>query len=95
MCAQLQAALELGRRASLPGKREDTCIKKTSEAGAYFEARLRGLADEHFHVAYLNLLTACRPMGIKVLDHIIVTEDGYYSFADSGLLDELNLETGV
>ncbi len=155
-CAQLQAALELGRRASLPGKREDTRIKKTSEAAAYFRARLRGLADEHFHVAYLNrqgrllgdhleaegtvdnvrpsiraiiaralqtnasaliaahnhpsgamepsesdrlltqdLLTACRPMGIKVLDHVIVTEDGYYSFADSGLLDELNLEIGV
>jgi len=28
-------------------------------------------------------------------DHVIVTEDGYYSFADGGLLDELNLEIGV
>ncbi|MEO5984432.1 MAG: JAB domain-containing protein [Ferruginibacter sp.] len=25
-------------------------------------------------------------MDIKVLDHIIVSEDGYYSFADEGML---------
>jgi len=29
---------------------------------------------------------AARYLDIKVLDHIIVSEDGYYSFADSGLL---------
>lgn len=142
----------MGRRAALPGKREDTHIKSTAQAAAYFTARLRGLADEHFRVAYLNrqgrllddsllaegtadnvrpsvrtivaralhsnasaliaahnhpsgvaepsesdrlltqdVIAACRPIGINVLDHVIVTENGYYSFADSGLLDELNL----
>ena len=30
--AQLQAALELGRRASLPGRREETIIKNTRQA---------------------------------------------------------------
>jgi DNA repair protein RadC len=151
--AQLQAALELGRRAALPGKREETYIKKTTQAADYFTARLRGLAEEHFRVAYLNrqgrllddclvaegtvdkvrpqirtiigramqtnasaliaahnhpsgaaepsesdrlltrdLIAACQPIGIKVLDHLIVTEQEYFSFADSGLLDELKLE---
>ncbi|EKD98821.1 MAG: hypothetical protein ACD_23C00250G0001, partial [uncultured bacterium] len=40
-----------------------------------------------------DLLAACHPIGIKVLEHVIVAADGYYSFADSGLLDELALET--
>jgi len=29
------------------------------------------------------------------LDHVIVAEEATYSFADSGLLDELALEAGV
>lgn len=149
--AQLQAALELGRRAALPAHREETMLKSTRQAADYFAARLRGLADEHFRVAYLNrrgrlledvliaegtvdnvhpplrsiiaralqanasaliaahnhpsgaaepspadqqltrdLLTVCRPVGVKVLDHVIVAADSVYSFADSGLLDELD-----
>ena len=40
-----------------------------------------------------DLIAACQPLGLKVLDHVIVTETGYFSFADSGLLDELSLET--
>lgn len=152
--AQLQAALELGRRAALPESREKIVIKSTRQAAEYFIARLRGLAEEHFRVAYLNrqgwllqdvliakgtvdqvhppirsivaralqanasalvaahnhpsgvaepsgsdklltrdLLAACHPIGIKVLEHVIVATDDHYSFADSGLLDELALET--
>jgi DNA repair protein RadC len=151
--AQLQAALELARRASLPGNRENRIIKSTDEAADYFKRKLRGLPKEHFCVAYLNragrmlddylaaegtvdnvrpqirsiisralqtnasaliaahnhpsevaeptesdrlltrdLLAACEPVGIKLLDHVIVTEQGHFSFADSGLLDELTLE---
>src|SRR5207245_2345107 len=52
--AQLQAALELGRRASLPDNRENRIIKSTEQAAEYFQNKLRGLADEHFRVAYLN-----------------------------------------
>jgi len=152
--AQLLAALELGRRAALPTVREHTVIKSTQQAAEYFVTRLRGLADEHFRVAYLNrqgrllddaliaegtvdtvhppirsivaralqvnasaiiaahnhpsgaaepseadrlltrdLIAACHPMGIKVLEHLIVTADAHFSFADTGLLDELGLET--
>ena len=40
----------------------------------------------------LDLIAACRPLGLKVLDHIIVSGDGTYSFADMGLLAELELE---
>jgi DNA repair protein RadC len=39
-----------------------------------------------------DLLAASRPLGLKVLDHVIVGQDATYSFADSGLLDELELE---
>ncbi|HLF24939.1 MAG TPA: DNA repair protein RadC [Anaerolineae bacterium] len=152
--AQLQAALELGRRASLPTVREKTTIKSTQQAADYFASRLRGLPQEHFRVAYLNrrgrllddvliaegtvdlvhpairsivahalrinasaliaahnhpsgaaqpseadqlltrdLIAACHPLGLKILDHVIVAEDEHYSFADTGLLDELGLET--
>jgi len=38
-----------------------------------------------------DLIAACRPLGIKVLDHVIVGEETTFSFADSGLLDELEL----
>ena len=153
--AQLQAALELGRRAALPNVREKRVIKSTAQAAEYFMSELRGVAEEHFRVAYLNrqgrmlddclvaegtvdnvrpqirtivaralqtnasaliaahnhpsgaaepsesdrlltrdLIAACQPIGIKVLDHLIVTEHKHFSFADSGLLDELNLEVG-
>lgn len=152
--AQLQAALELGRRAALPKKREETFIKSTRQAADYFKVRLRGLAEEHFRVAFLNrkgrlldessiaegtvdtvrphirtviahalrtnasaliavhnhpsgaaepsesdklltrdLIAACHPIGVKVLDHVIIAGDEQYSFADTGLLDELGLET--
>lgn len=152
--AQLQAALELGRRAALPATREETFLKNTQQAAAYFLVRLRGLPDEHFRVAYLNrqgrlledaliaegtvdtvhptirsivaralqanasaliaahnhpsgaaepsesdkiltrdLIAACHPIGIKVLEHVIVTETGHFSFADTGLLDELSFDT--
>lgn len=152
--AQLQAALELGKRAALPASRAETILKSTTQAAEYFTARLRGLADEHFRVACLkrqarlledaliaegtadtvrpalrsivaraiqtnataliavhnhpsgsavpseadkiltrDLIAACHPVGVKVLEHVIVAENAYYSFADTGLLDELGLET--
>jgi len=152
--AQLHAALELGRRAALPDAREKRVIKNTRQAADYFTVRLRGLAREHFRIAYLSpqgrlledalvaegtvdtvrphvraiisralqanasaliaahnhpsgaaepsesdkiltrdLIAACHPIGIKVLDHLIVTDGTCFSFADSGLLDELSFET--
>jgi DNA repair protein RadC len=38
-----------------------------------------------------DLIAASRPLGLKVLDHVIVGEESTFSFADSGLLDELEL----
>jgi DNA repair protein RadC len=52
--AQLQAALELGRRAALPGDRRATYVKNTRQAADYFINRLRGLPEEHFRVVFLN-----------------------------------------
>lgn len=151
--AQLKAALELGRRAALPKPSEGVILKGTEQAADYFIPSMRGLAEEHFRVAYLNrlgriledslvaqgtvdsvrpqirsivsraiknnasaliaahnhpsgapepsesdrlltrdLIAACLPINIRVLDHLIFADQGYYSFADSGLLDELRLE---
>jgi DNA repair protein RadC len=39
-----------------------------------------------------DLITAARPVGLRLLDHVIVGEDATYSFADTGVLDELELE---
>lgn len=152
--AQLLAALELGRRAALPDERKQTTIKSTTQAADYFKARLRGLAEEHFRVIYLNtrgrlledsliakgtvnkvhppiraivvrglqanasaliaahnhpsgavqpspadqeltrdMIAACRPLGMQVLDHLIVAEGDCFSFADTGLLRQISLET--
>lgn len=38
-----------------------------------------------------DLIAASRPLGLKVLDHVIVGEETTFSFVDSGLLDELEL----
>jgi DNA repair protein RadC len=40
-----------------------------------------------------DLIAACHPIGLSVLDHVIVTDEMNFSFADKGLLDELALET--
>lgn len=40
-----------------------------------------------------DLISACHPLGIQVLDHIIIAEHAHYSFADNGLLTKLALET--
>ena len=41
----------------------------------------------------VNLISACRLIGVKILDHVIVTDESVFSFADSGLLDVLNLDS--
>jgi DNA repair protein RadC len=38
-----------------------------------------------------DALKALKPIGVKVLDHVIVGADEVFSFADSGLLDEIQL----
>jgi len=40
-----------------------------------------------------DIIAACLPLGIKVLDHVIIADKDSFSFADSRLLDELRLET--
>jgi DNA repair protein RadC len=40
-----------------------------------------------------DLIAARHPIGVKVLDHLIVAENEHYGFADTGLLEELSSET--
>jgi DNA repair protein RadC len=42
-----------------------------------------------------GLPVASGPLGLRVLDHVIVAEESTYSFADSGPPDELTLEAGL
>lgn len=42
-----------------------------------------------------DLIAAIRPLGLHLLDHVIVGREETYSFADQGLLGELELESLV
>ncbi len=38
-----------------------------------------------------DVFSALKPIGVKLLDHVIVGEDSIFSFADNGLIDEIAL----
>ncbi len=40
-----------------------------------------------------DLFGALKPIGVKLLDHCVIGGDAVYSFADHGLMDELQLKT--
>lgn len=49
-------------------------------------------ASESDRMFTADVLAALRPVGVTLLDHIIVAGDTAFSFADAGLMAELNLE---
>ena len=49
-------------------------------------------ASESDRMFTADVLAALRPIGITLLDHIIVAGNAAFSFADAGLMAELNLE---
>ncbi|MGD9973623.1 MAG: DNA repair protein RadC [Desulfatirhabdiaceae bacterium] len=49
-------------------------------------------ASESDRMFTADVLAALRPIGVTLLDHIIVAGDSAFSFADAGLMAELNLE---
>ena len=138
----------------MPDSREKVKVASTKEAAIRLQSELRGLAEEHFRVLFLNrrnvllddallavgavdrarpqirlivaralqanasavifghnhpsgaaeasesdkvftedTLKALKPIRVKVLEHVIVGTDVVFSFADSGLLDEIALTT--
>jgi DNA repair protein RadC len=48
-------------------------------------------ASESDRLLTQDLITAAHPLGLKIFDHVILGEDATFSFADCGLLDELEL----
>ena len=40
-----------------------------------------------------DLFAAMKPIGVKLLDHVVIGGDGIYSFADHGMMDEIALVT--
>lgn len=48
-------------------------------------------ASESDRLLTQDMIAAIRPLGLKLLDHVIVAAEATFSFADSGLLDELEL----
>lgn len=147
--AQLQAALELGRRALSEAKRIAGKVKSSQDVYAFLQPHMRDLKKEIFQVLLLNghnelldtvtasegsltespvypreiiqlanrhhavalifahnhpsgnptpsatdktiteeLVFAGKIMHVKVLDHVIIGEDRYFSFADAGLIQQ-------
>jgi DNA repair protein RadC len=41
-----------------------------------------------------DLFAALKPIGVKLLDHVVIGEDSVFSFAESGVMDEIALATG-
>ena len=50
-------------------------------------------ASESDRLFTQDVLAALKPIGVKLLDHIVIGGDACFSFADSGLIDELALAT--
>jgi DNA repair protein RadC len=42
-----------------------------------------------------DLFAALRPIKIKLLDHVIIGESSFYSFAENGLMDEMSFSKSV
>lgn len=40
-----------------------------------------------------DLLSALKPINVRLLDHIVIGADSVFSFADSGLMDEISFST--
>ncbi len=38
-----------------------------------------------------DVFAALKPIGVKLLDHVVIGEDSVFSFADSGMMDEIAL----
>jgi DNA repair protein RadC len=49
-------------------------------------------ASESDRLLTQDMIAATRPLGLKLLDHVIIAEETTFSFADRGLLDELELQ---
>jgi len=147
--AQLQAALELGRRTMSEAKRVAGKVESSNDVYAFLRPHLRDLTKEIFQVLLLNghneilntvtasegsltespvypreiiqlanrhhaaalifahnhpsgnpapsatdkaiteeLVFAGKIMHVKVLDHVIIGDDRYFSFADAGLIQQ-------
>ena len=67
-----------------------------TNAGAIIAAHNHPSGDiapsESDRILTKDIIAAARPLGVKVLDHIIIGSENHYSFADEGLLDELEFE---
>jgi DNA repair protein RadC len=49
-------------------------------------------ASESDRMFTADVLAVLRPIAVSLIDHIIVAGDNVFSFAEAGIMDELNLE---
>jgi DNA repair protein RadC len=42
-----------------------------------------------------DVFTALKPIGVRLLDHVVIGDDSVFSFADSGMMDEIALAASV
>ena len=48
-------------------------------------------ASESDRLLTEDLFVALKPISVKLLDHVIIGEESVFSFADSGMMDEIAL----
>ena len=66
---------------------EDKSSKKSKVKGYCGAAE----ASESDRLFTEDLYAALNPIGLKLLDHIVVGENSVFSFADNGIMDEIAL----
>lgn len=51
-------------------------------------------ASESDRMFTADVLAALQPLGVRLLDHIVIAGDNHFSFAETGVLDEIELTLG-
>jgi len=85
----IAAAMELGRRRQMTPIKDRPQIKSSSDAFRVIAPILMDLPHEEFWIIYLNnsnkVIQKNQLSKGGITDHLIVSERGYYSFADEGM----------
>ena len=83
---QIKAAIEIGKRFLKEKSLTKIKVKTSKDIVDYFIPYLRDMKKEIFKAVLL--ISACDLVGIKVLDHVIIGDNNYFSFFNEGLIKE-------
>jgi len=91
--AQLLVAMEIARRVAVPAQRSELVSKSTTVAAEYLRGRMCGLSEEQLRARYLNRRHALLEDALIAQGSVesVRPAETTLNFADSGLLDKLEL----